>query len=136
MDLTNQLIELRILLEGHCDGFCDNGKNAILSNKLKILFMLERVDCTPNDFISSLCIAKSNIANLLKKMIDEGIVDSYKSLDNNKNIFYKITTQGCNELRRYKEKMSSQFNDKCIVDKDELSRNLQSVINILKGKEL
>ena len=136
MDLTNQLIELRILLEERCDGFWDNGKNTILSNKLKILYMLENVDCSPNEFINTLCMAKSNVATLLKKMIGDNLVDSYKSKDNNKNIYYKITDGGIEELKRYKDKLIKQFLDKCDCDLNELRLRINSVIEILKGTKL
>lgn len=136
MDLTNQLIELRILLEECCDGFGENGKNTILSSKLKILYMLENVDCSPNEFINTLCIAKSNVATLLKKMIEEGLVDSYKSSINNKNVYYKITNKGIEELKRYKDTMIHQFLTKCNCDQTELALRLNSVIDILKGTKL
>ena len=133
MDLTDDLIELRILLTSLCDGFSQSGKNSILSSRYKILYLLEKKDCSPSEFISTLCIAKSNIANILKKMMEEGFVDSYKVT---KNIFYKITDNGLAELKQYKEKMISQFREKCKTPKEDLSNELQNIINILKGKEL
>jgi len=136
MDLTNNLIELRILLTSLCDGFSLNGKNSILSTKSRILFLLENKDCSPNELINSLCIAKSNIANILKKMIEESLVENYKCENNAKNIFYKITDKGLMELKQYKEKMIMQFREKCKTKEDVLSNNLQTIINILKGKEI
>lgn len=132
MELVDSIIELRILLSA-CDGFTDNGKNSILSTRLKILFLLEHGDCGPKELVNSLCIAKSNIAGILKKMCQESVVEIYKSEKNSKNIYYKITVIGEKELKNYKEKLLSQM-QKYLDKSTELTNNINSVINILKGK--
>lgn len=134
MELTDRLIELRILLQNYCDGFCYNGKGSTLSIRQKILYMLQSEDCTPHDFVNTLCIAKSNIANILKKMIEDGLVDNYRCENNSKNVFYKITIKGVKELNDYKEKMLEQFLSKC-DNSENLTKSLDSIINILKGNK-
>ena len=129
----NGLIELRILLAAMCDGFCESGKNSILSTKLKILFMLEKEDCSPRDFIDQLCIAKSNIAGILKKMNEENLTECYR-LDNcSKNIFYKITNKGKLELNDYKNKVANQLNG--FITNEKLSNSLIQIIDLIKGQK-
>jgi DNA-binding MarR family transcriptional regulator len=132
MELTDGLIELRILLQNYCDGFESNGKTSSLSIRQKILFLLQSNDCSPHDLGETLCLAKGNIANILKKMITEGLVENYKCENNSKNVFYKITSLGIKKLNDYKEKMLKQFLSKC-ADSEHLTNSLDSIINTLKG---
>ena len=134
MNLVDSLIELRILLANRCDGFNDGGKDAMLTNKLKVLFLLSVEDCSPNMIIDALCIAKSNVTNLLKTMMQEGLVEKYKSLYNSKNIYYSITDKGKGDLKKYKDRMESQVKYNC-DNQVELSNNIAAIINILKGKK-
>ena len=96
MNLVDSLIETRILLGKLCDGFSTSNstKNNTLSIRLKILFLLEDKDLTPADLISTLCIAKSNLANVLKTLMIEGFVESYKNSSSSRNINYRITEKG------------------------------------------
>ena len=134
MDLANQLIELRILLANLCDGFNDGGKDTLLTNKLRILFLLSCEDCSPNAIIDTLCMAKSNITNLMKSMMQEGLIERYKSLNNSKNIYYSITEKGLIALKKYKDRMLAQVSCKC-NNQDGLSSNVNTIIDILKGKK-
>ena len=56
MNLPDNLIDLRILLEYLCDGFSkdDGSKDTILSTKIKILFALENKDAIPCDLTREL----------------------------------------------------------------------------------
>ena len=134
MNLINQLIDVRILLASVCDGFENNGKSASLSARLKILFLLEKGDCSPNELITKLCVAKSNIANMLKAMISENLVESYRESNNSKNVYYKITDRGQIKLNNYKNKLVDEIKDR-IDHESELSQHLLSIINILKGNK-
>lgn len=136
MDIVDGLIELRILLNSFCDGFSNNSlnKNLSLSTRTKILFLLENKDLCPSDMIASLCIAKTNLANLLKGMIGEDIIISYKNLDNSKNVFYRITEKGTKELKIYKEKLKENINEN--IQKDEkITQSMCNIINFLRGEK-
>lgn len=137
MDLSDKLIDLRITLTHVCDGFSleEGNKSALLSTRIKILYILSERDVTPSELISKLCIAKSNLANILKVMINDGIVISYKNDNNSKNIYYSITTLGVEELDKYKEKMMSQFRSQCSGSEEQLTKKIGDIINILKGKK-
>ena len=90
MDVCDKLIELRIALTNACDGFSiENGnKNILLSSRIKLLYLLNEKDMTPAELIIGLGVAKSNLANLSKAMVEEGVIDSYKNVDNMRNVYY------------------------------------------------
>ena len=133
MDLSDKLIELRIAITTACDGFsmANSNKETTLSTRLKILFLLSFKDMTPNELICKVGIAKSNLANLSKLMITEGVMDSYKTLENNRNVFYHITSSGIQELKNYKDILSSHFLN--LQNIDELKTNIDKILTILKG---
>jgi len=135
MEMINGLIETRILLCKLCDGFSkqNSSKNHTLSIKNKVLFLLENKDQTPQELITELCIAKSNLANLLKSLMNEGLVESYKNSFNTRNINYHLTDKGRGELLDYKKQLKSEIASK-INDNDfnELNNYLKSIIQILE----
>lgn len=133
MNLPDNLIDLRILLEYLCDGFSkdDGSKDTILSTKIKILFALENKDAIPCDLTSELSIAKSNLANTLKSMTQENLVVSYKNLNSTKNVYYQITDKGRAVLKEYKEKITQNALDKC-SSLTNVSDKLDQIIQIIK----
>ena len=136
MDICDNLIDLRIALTTQCDGFSsvNSNKNLLLSNRLKALYLLEQKDLTPIELIESLGMAKSNLANMSKVMIGDGVIDSYKTLGNSRNVFYRITEKGKNELKEYKSSLCEQF---CSKYKDriaELNSYSEKILEILRGE--
>ena len=134
MDTIDRLIELRILINSVCDGFsCDNlNKNLSLNAKTKILFLLRDKDMCPSDMIKFLGVAKTNLANILRSMIEERTIVSYKNIDNSKNIFYRITNDGLKEVKDYKDKLLLSIKDYKIDDK--LTESIDNIIHFLKGE--
>ena len=134
MELVDDLIDLRIYLAKACDGLVSsqNAKGAMLSTRLRILHLLEVRDASPSELISILCIAKGNLANLLKNMIELGVVESYKNIENSKNIYYRLTEKGRKEIKEYKTNLSSMINKEGL-DNSELAKKIEDIIQILKG---
>lgn len=137
MDLTNKLIDLRIMLTSNCDGFSQEkaSKNTMLSSRIKILHILSDKDANPIQLIDSLCMAKSNLANLLKLMIRENVILGYKNIDNSKNMYYRITEKGLQELNSYKKDMREQFRARCTCSEEELQEKLDEILKLLKGNK-
>ena len=133
MNLPDNLIDLRILLEYLCDGFSKDvgSKDTILSTKIKILFALENKDAIPCDLTLELSIAKSNLANTLKSMTQENLVVSYKTLKTTKNVYYQITDKGRTMLKEYKEKIAQNALNKC-GELANVSDQLRQIIQIIK----
>jgi len=132
MNFINNLIESRILLAQICDGFSNNSsKDCTLSAKTKVLYLLENKDLSPAELIRGLCIAKSNLANLLKSLVKEELIISYKNSENHKNIYYRINDKGLTELQKYKETLKTNLTE--ILKNDELLKHLENTIKIIKG---
>jgi len=134
MRLIDEIIELRILLSYVSDGFSieDSSKYTPLTTRIKVLFLLEQKDFSPSELIEIVGIAKSNLANLLKTMIRDGVVVSYKSETNSKNIFYTITESGLNELKNYKDNATHEFEKRCEIP-DDMCKKFQKIIELLEG---
>ena len=135
MDICDSLIELRIALTTCCDGFSveNSNKDILLSSRIKVLHLLSTKDMMPGEFIETLGIAKSNLANLSKTLISEGVIDSYKSMGNYRNIFYRITEKGLNELNAYKVSLYKVFGEKFKNNLSEIGFHIEKILEILKG---
>lgn len=135
MDICDSLIELRIALTTCCDGFSveNSNKDILLSSRIKVLHLLSIKDMMPSELIEALGIAKSNLANLSKSLIAEGVIDSYKSMGNYRNIFYRITDKGLNELNAYKVSLYKVFGEKYKDNLDEIKGHIDQILEILKG---
>lgn len=136
MDTAENLIYLRIALGHMCDGFSSSNSSKLtsLSIRTKILFLLKNGDLTPSELISALCIAKSNLVNTMKPMIEEGVVVSYRNENNSKNVFYRITENGIAELREYKMKLSSQYSFVCRGSDEQISEKIKELTNLIKER--
>jgi len=134
MDICDKLIDLRIALTTDCDGFSveNSNKNLILSTRTKILYLLSDRDMTPAELISSLGIAKSNLANLSKVMIEDGAIESYKTIDNLRNVYYRISSLGLEELHDYKSSLNNLFCSKFSENISELEVLIDKILRILK----
>lgn len=134
MKIVDNLIELRILINSACDGFSNDSlnKNISLSTKIKILFLLENKDLCPSDMTESLGVAKTNLANLLKKLIEENMVISYKNAENSKNVFYRISDEGKKVLSNYKSKLYDSIKNNYVLD-EKITESLDNIIHFLKG---
>ena len=135
MDLCDNLIKLRLMLASYSEGYdvVEANKSTPLSTRIKILYALKDKDMTPNEFIDEICIAKSNLANLLKSLIADGVVIGYKNVDNSRNVNYRLTQKGLDELNNYKRDMYQQIRRKYSGDDVELAQRLNDVIVLLKG---
>ena len=135
MDICDSLIELRIALTTCCDGFSveNSNKDILLSSRIKVLHLLSTKDMMPGELIETLGIAKSNLANLSKTLIAEGVIDSYKSMGNYRNIFYRITDKGLNELSAYKVSLYKVFGEKFEGSLSEIGFHIEKILEILKG---
>jgi DNA-binding MarR family transcriptional regulator len=122
------------MLNASCDGFSveQGNKNILLSSKIKVLYLLSEKDMTPADLIQCLGMAKSNLANLSKQLIEEGVMESYKTLDNMRNVYYRITTTGREELLSYKNSLSKLFCEKYNDNINDLEVNIDKILSILK----
>lgn len=135
MDFYDKLIDLRITLTSKCDGFStkDASKDLLLSNKVKVLFLLSQKDMVQGELIDSLAMAKSNLANLLKTMISERIIENYRNAGSSKNIYYKITSLGEDKLIEYKNSLKEVLTSACICPSGLAEKSMDELLMLLKG---
>ena len=90
---SRSVVELKLITDRIAEG---KGEEAgIFSNTFQVLYLLDKRDViTPKELISELNIAKSNLAILAKKMIDDGFIESHKDQENRREIYYSITPYG------------------------------------------
>lgn len=136
MDIAEDLVYLRIALTRMCDGFSsiNSSKLTSLSIRTKILFLLKGGDLTPSELIGALCIAKSNLVNTVKPMIEEGVVVSYRHENNSKNVFYRLTDKGLSELREYKMKLNGQYSFVCRGSEEQISGKIKELTKLIKER--
>ena len=110
--LQEQMVELRILLQGICDGFnVENlNKKSSLTMRIKVLYALSKTErCCPSILIEKLGIAKSNLALLCKSMCEDGVIAVTKSDLDKRNIYYSITPAGKEELGEFYAAMADDL---------------------------
>ena len=104
-------LDLKVKLDKFVESFSKDKTSKIcsFSAKIKILLMIKQGKTTPKELIENLAIAKSNITIICDGMIGEKLISKAKSETNKKNIYYKITQKGENELNKFIEKLSDCY---------------------------
>ena len=119
MDLgfLKRCVELKIVLDKFCESFSKDKTSRVcnISTKLKILMLLKQGKNTPKELIDSLAIAKSNITIICDSMMYEELITKEKGETNKKNIIYKITKKGEDQIDKFIAKLGG-----CYPDIDEL----------------
>lgn len=95
MTLSEKLVQLRIATRGvtMCESLNGKQKNT-LSLKTKILFLLKDKDLPPIDIMTSLHLAKTNLALLTGEMARERLITKEKQTRDKRIIYYSITDKG------------------------------------------
>lgn len=125
-----QLTELRILLDEFCDGFntATFNKNNTLTFRSKFLHLLARYgERPPQFFIEKLCLAKGNLTQLCKPLLEEGVIMVKKNLKAQRGILYALTEKGNKALESIYNSQRTQFS--------ELSQERKQLLE-LKANEL
>lgn len=92
--LAQKIIELRLATRRAC--MCESGgakKKNTLSLKTKVLFLIEK-GYSVRDIISSLMIAKANLALIMTELCSEGLITKAKSLVDRREIKPELTDAG------------------------------------------
>lgn len=99
--------------------------------KYQLLYLIASFGKTsPQELIYELNMAKSNLALMAKKMIDEGLIVSFKDGDNRKQIYYSITDKGLKELTQKMQAIDNMYSS----DKEMLRRLSETVSSLKKLK--
>ena len=97
---------LELLLEG----FDESNKNALVSSRFKILLQLSFAEkLTPSQIKQSVGLAKSNVAILCNKLLEDGLIQKIRDSFDNRAIFYSITEMGKTELNEILKQMNKNI---------------------------
>lgn len=97
MTLSEKLVDLRIATRGAtmCETACGKNKNT-LSLKTKILFLLRNKSLQPIDLLTSLKLAKANLALLTTEMAKEGLIQKDKQNYDKRVVAFPLPTKAEN----------------------------------------
>lgn len=95
MNLSEKLVQLRIATRGAtmCESVNGKQKNT-LSLKTKILFLLKDKELPPIDIMTSLHLAKTNLALLTGEMARDGLISKDKQARDKRIVYYSLTDKG------------------------------------------
>ncbi len=109
-DFAKNVVSLIARLQNLCEGFDDTNKSAVITAKVKILLELSKADSvTPTVLKRSVGLAKSNVALICGKLIEEGLVSKSKDSFDTREIFYSITDKGKKCLDEFLTKAQRNF---------------------------
>lgn len=133
--LAEQILAINVTTRRLCKN-CDNG--AIISQKMRLLYLVRNEILSPKELVAELCIAKPNLTILARTMIAEGLIEKNRADHDMRSVHYKITEKGVNELNRMiaalDESVMKQLglNDK---EAQKGEKKLEGAINFLNGVE-
>lgn len=97
--------------------------------KYQLLYLIASFGKTsPQELIYELNMAKSNLALMAKKMINEGLIVSEKEEGNRKQIYYTITDKGRAALKTKMQAIDNVYS----MDK-EMLKHLSKTVETLKN---
>lgn len=137
---SKSIIELKLIADRMAEGKVD--EPGIFSNMHQILYIVNKKESvSPKEIILELNIAKSNLAILAKKMIEDGLIESHKDADNRREIFYTITEKGRDVLKEKLDRIDGDFNEgsksaiNAVLKAVEELKKLEKKQNTLKKKK-
>ena len=131
-DFAKNVVSLIARLQNLCEGFDDTNKSAVITAKVKILLELSKADCvTPTVLKRSVGLAKSNVALICGKMVEEGLVSKSKDSFDTREIFYSITDKGKKCLDEFLAKAQRNFESE-LAYKNNIKQIDAAIISLLQ----
>ena len=128
-EFARRLLEIRILSDNICDGW--NRKNIEVYQK--IMFLIDEYGvCSPSLLISKIGIKKSNLALACKTLLEQGKITKINSQEDKRQIFYKLTEKGRDEINKIVGNIEHMFRQS-EIGKNEY-QNMARVCDILNKK--
>ncbi|MCH5158081.1 MAG: MarR family transcriptional regulator [Clostridiales bacterium] len=131
--LADQILSLNLTTRKICKN-CENG--TVISQKMRLLYLLRDEVLSPKDLVSELSIAKPNLTILARNMVAEGLIEKLRVENDMRAINYKITEKGKQELSR----MTAELNEYIVKQLDaseseiaEGEKALESALSFLNG---
>ncbi|MBR4124200.1 MAG: winged helix-turn-helix transcriptional regulator [Clostridia bacterium] len=131
-DFAKNVVSLIARLQNLCEGFDDTNKSAVITAKVKILLELSKADSvTPTVLKRSVGLAKSNVALICGKLIEEGLVSKSKDSFDTREIFYSITDKGKKCLDEFLAKAQRNFESE-LAYKNNIKQIDAAIISLLQ----
>ena len=133
--LAEQILAINVATRKLCKN-CDNG--AIISQKMRLLYLVRNDVLSPKELVAELCIAKPNLTILARTMIAEGLIEKMRVERDMRSVHYKITDKGIAALNRMIADLEQSVIDQLGLNDKETQKGekkLESAINFLNGVE-
>lgn len=133
--LAEQILALNSTTRRICKN-CDNG--AIISQRMRLLYLIRNDILSPKDLVNELCIAKPNLTILARTMIADGLIEKMRVERDLRSVHYKITEKGTAELNRMIEELDKSIAQQLNLNEKEAQKGekkLETAINFLNGVE-
>lgn len=133
--LAEQIFTINVSTRKLCKN-CDNG--AIISQKMRLLYLVRNEVLSPKELVNELCIAKPNLTILARNMIAEGLIEKMRVERDMRSVHYKITDKGTAELNRMIAELDESIAKQLQLNEKEVQKGekkLEAAINFLNGVE-
>ncbi|MCH5165670.1 MAG: winged helix-turn-helix transcriptional regulator [Clostridiales bacterium] len=133
--LAEQILAINVTTRKLCKN-CDNG--AIISQKMRLLYLVRNDVLSPKELVNELCIAKPNLTILARNMIAEGLIEKQRGDRDMRSIHYKITDKGTAELNRMIKELDESVTEQLKLNEKEAQKGekkLDAAIEFLNGVE-
>ena len=131
-EFAKNVVSLVARLQNLCEGFDDTNKSAVITSKVKVLLELSKAEnVTPTVIKRSVGLAKSNVALICGKLIEEGLVSKSKDSFDTREIFYSITDAGRKYLDEFLAKAKKNFESE-LAYKNNIKQIDAAIISLLQ----
>ena len=131
-EFAKNVVSLVARLQNLCEGFDDTNKSAVITSKVKVLLELSKAESvTPTVIKRSVGLAKSNVALICGKLIEEGLVSKSKDSFDTREIFYSITDAGRKYLDEFLAKAKKNFENE-LAYKNNIKQIDAAIISLLQ----
>ncbi|MCH5155429.1 MAG: winged helix-turn-helix transcriptional regulator [Clostridiales bacterium] len=133
--LAEQILAINVATRKLCKN-CNNG--IIISQKMRLLYLVRNNVLSPKDLVAELCIAKPNLTILARTMIAEGLIEKLRVERDLRSVHYKITDKGIAELQKCIAELDSSVAEQLGLGEKDVQKGekkLETAINFLNGVE-
>ena len=133
--LAEQVLSLNLSTRRICKN-CDNG--AMISQKMRLLYLVRNEVLSPRELVGELSIAKPNLTILARTMIADGLIEKMRVERDMRSVHYKITQKGLDELERMIAELEASIVKQLNLNEKESQKGekkLEAAINFLNGVE-
>lgn len=133
--LADKILALNLMTRKLCKN-CNGG--VIISQKMRLLYLVRNDVFSPKELVNELCIAKPNLTILAREMIQEGLLEKLRVQRDMRAVHYKITEKGIQELDRMLEELEDSLAKQLQLNEKEAlkgEKKLETTINFLNGIE-